>query len=66
MKEGDKVLCPSLTFSATANCIRYCNGEVVFVDTDPNTYLIDLNKVAVKVIDEYPFQGIFLVHRYIN
>jgi UDP-4-amino-4,6-dideoxy-N-acetyl-beta-L-altrosamine transaminase len=42
---GDKVITTSLTFAASANCIRYCGGEVVFVDIDPTTFLIDLDKV---------------------
>lgn len=45
IKPGDKVITTSLTFAASANCIRYCGGEVVFVDIDPNTFLIDLDKV---------------------
>jgi UDP-4-amino-4,6-dideoxy-N-acetyl-beta-L-altrosamine transaminase len=45
VKPGDKVITTSLTFAASANCIRYCGGEVVFVDIDPNTFLIDLDKV---------------------
>jgi UDP-4-amino-4,6-dideoxy-N-acetyl-beta-L-altrosamine transaminase len=45
VKPGDKIITTSLTFAATANCIRYCGGEVVFVDIDPNTFLIDLFQV---------------------
>ena len=45
IKPGDKVITTSLTFAASANCIRYCGGEVVFVDIDPNTFLIDLDQV---------------------
>ena len=45
VKPGDKIITTSLTFAASANCIRYCGGEVVFVDIDPNTFLIDLDKV---------------------
>jgi UDP-4-amino-4,6-dideoxy-N-acetyl-beta-L-altrosamine transaminase len=45
IKPGDKVITTSLTFTASANCIRYCGGEVVFVDIDPDTFLIDLDKV---------------------
>jgi UDP-4-amino-4,6-dideoxy-N-acetyl-beta-L-altrosamine transaminase len=45
VKPGDKVITTSLTFAASANCIRYCGGEVVFVDIDPTTFLIDLDKV---------------------
>jgi UDP-4-amino-4,6-dideoxy-N-acetyl-beta-L-altrosamine transaminase len=40
-----KVITTPITFAASANCIRYCGGEVVFSDIDPISYLIDLNKV---------------------
>ncbi|MBB2149908.1 UDP-4-amino-4,6-dideoxy-N-acetyl-beta-L-altrosamine transaminase [Pedobacter gandavensis] len=45
VKEGDKVITTPITFAASANCIRYCGGEVVFSDIDPETYLLDVNKV---------------------
>jgi dTDP-4-amino-4,6-dideoxygalactose transaminase len=32
IKEGDEVICPSLTFVATANAIRYVNATPVFAD----------------------------------
>lgn len=54
IKPGDKVLTSSLTFSASANCIRYCGGEVVFVDIDPKTFLIDLDKVE-KILRNSPY-----------
>jgi UDP-4-amino-4,6-dideoxy-N-acetyl-beta-L-altrosamine transaminase len=43
--QNSKVITTPITFSATANCIRYCGGEVVFADIDPATALIDINKV---------------------
>lgn len=46
VKEGDKVITSPITFAASANCIRYCGGEVVFSDIDPKTYLLDIDKVA--------------------
>jgi UDP-4-amino-4,6-dideoxy-N-acetyl-beta-L-altrosamine transaminase len=46
VQPGDKVITTPITFAASANCIRYCGGEVVFADIDPQTYLIDINKVA--------------------
>lgn len=42
---GDKVITSPITFAASANCVRYCGGEVVFSDIDPETYLLDINKV---------------------
>ncbi|MBK9224500.1 MAG: UDP-4-amino-4,6-dideoxy-N-acetyl-beta-L-altrosamine transaminase [Flavobacterium sp.] len=45
VKEGDKVITTPITFAASANCIRYCGGEVVFSDIDSETYLLDINKV---------------------
>ena len=45
VKEGDKVITTPITFAASANCIRYCGGEIVFADIDPETYLLDIEKV---------------------
>lgn len=45
VKAGDKVITTPITFAASANCVRYCGGEVVFADIDPETYLLDINKV---------------------
>lgn len=45
VQEGDKVITTPITFAASANCVRYCGGEVVFADIDPETYLLDINKV---------------------
>ena len=47
VKEGDKVITTPITFAASANCVRYCGGEVVFSDIDPETYLLDINKVRL-------------------
>lgn len=32
IKEGDEVICPSLTFAASVNCIRYVRATPVFCD----------------------------------
>jgi dTDP-4-amino-4,6-dideoxygalactose transaminase len=41
VQSGDDVLCPSLSFIATANSIRYAGANPVFVDIDPVTYNMD-------------------------
>ena len=47
IQPGDKVITTPITFAASANCVRYCGGEVVFSDIDPETYLLDIDKVRV-------------------
>jgi len=47
--EGDEVLCPSLSFIATANAIRYVGATPVFVDIDPVTYNLDPQKVEEAI-----------------
>lgn len=37
VQQGDKVVCQPLTFVATANAIKYCGAEPVFVDVDKET-----------------------------
>ena len=37
---GDRVICPAVTFLATANGARYAGAEVVFADVDADTGLI--------------------------
>ncbi len=63
IKKGDKVITTPITFAASANCIRYCGGEVVFGDIDPDTYVLDINSVK-KILEASPkgtYQGIIPV-----
>jgi len=56
----DKVITTPITFAASANCIRYCGGEVYFVDIDEDTLLIDTKKLRI-LIESQPrgtFSGI--------
>lgn len=46
---GDKVITTPITFAASANCVKYCEGEVVFSDIDPETYLIDIESIKKKL-----------------
>lgn len=45
----DEVLCPSLSFIATANSVRYVGAVPVFVDVDPVTYNIDPRKIEAAI-----------------
>ena len=45
VKPGDKVITSPITFAASANCVQYCGGEVIFSDIDASTYLLDINKL---------------------
>lgn len=40
MQPGQAAIVPSITFVATANAVRYCGGDVVFADVDPDTGLL--------------------------
>lgn len=53
VKPGDKVITTPITFAASANCVRYCGGEIIFADIDPETYLIDENSVR-KILESEP------------
>jgi len=43
------VITTPITFAASANCIRYCSGNVFFADIERDTYLIDLDKVEALI-----------------
>lgn len=64
VKPGDKVITTPITFVASANCVRYCGGEVVFGDIDPETYLLDINSVR-RILENDPdgnYKGIIPVN----
>lgn len=63
VQEGDKVITTPITFAASANCVRYCGGEILFADIDPDTYLLDINKVR-ELLENSPkgtYKGIIPV-----
>jgi UDP-4-amino-4,6-dideoxy-N-acetyl-beta-L-altrosamine transaminase len=63
VKPGDKVITTPITFAASANCVRYSGGEVIFADINPETYLLDINSVR-KLLEGSPigtYKGIISV-----
>jgi perosamine synthetase len=62
LRPGDEVLVPSLTYIATANAVRYCGAEPVFVDVDPKTWCIDPDRLEEAITRKT--KGIIPVHLY--
>ena len=63
VSENSRVITTPITFAASANCVRYCDGTVLFADIDPLTYLIDLESVK-RILENEPagtVQGMIVV-----
>lgn len=60
-KPGDEVLCPSLTFAASANCIRYVGTKPVFCDLKGlEDMTINPDEIEKKITEKT--KGIVAVH----
>lgn len=46
---GDRVWTSPITFVASANCARYCGATVDFVDIDPVSYNMSVERLAEKL-----------------
>ncbi|MDM8558536.1 DegT/DnrJ/EryC1/StrS aminotransferase family protein [Candidatus Parabeggiatoa sp. HSG14] len=62
IKPGDKVITTPYTFTATAEVIRYLGAEPLFVDIDPNTFNIDIHKLAATLESVSNVKAIMPVH----
>ncbi len=63
VNEKSRVITSPITFAASANCVRYCGGEIYFADIDPDTFLIDLASIK-SLLEKHPkgyFSGIIPV-----
>jgi len=49
IKQGDEVLVPTMTFSATANAVIHAGGRPVFVDCEKDTMNIDPEDMKRKI-----------------
>ncbi|MEQ1647915.1 MAG: DegT/DnrJ/EryC1/StrS family aminotransferase [Hyphomicrobiaceae bacterium] len=59
---GDKVFTTPFTFTATAEVIRYMGADPIFVDIDPLTFNIDVNKLAAAAAAHPEAKAIMPVH----
>jgi len=59
---GDEVIVPTLTFAAVANAVIYVRAKPVFVDSHPDYWCIDPNKIEEKITKRT--KAIIPVHLY--
>ena len=62
IREGDEVIVPTLTFIAVANAITYCNAKPVFIDSHPEYWCIDPEKIEMAITPRT--KAIIAVHLY--
>jgi dTDP-4-amino-4,6-dideoxygalactose transaminase len=61
IKEDDEVICPSLTFAASVNCIRYVNATPVFCDIKSYEHInIDADEIEKRITPKT--KAIIVVH----
>ncbi|MBL8005890.1 MAG: DegT/DnrJ/EryC1/StrS family aminotransferase [Ignavibacteria bacterium] len=61
IKSGDEVICPSMSYIATANCIRYAGAIPVFAEVNPSTYNIDVKHAESLITGRT--KAIIIVHQ---
>lgn len=61
---GDEVILPAFTFIATANSVLFTGATPVFVDVDPETYNLDLDRVEEAITERT--KAVMPVHLYGN
>lgn len=60
--EGDEVIVPAHTFTASAAAISFAGAKPVFVDVNPETFGIDVEKIEAAITDRT--KAILPVHLY--
>ena len=62
LKEGDEVIVPAFTMIGSVFPILYCGAKPVLVDSDPETWTMDVNQIENKISDKT--KAIMPVHIY--
>lgn len=52
VQNDDEIIVPTLTFIAPANVIKYCGAHPVFMDCNPDTLCMDVQKVSDFINNE--------------
>lgn len=61
IKAGDEVICPSMSYIASANSITYVGATPVFAEIDPRNYNLDMADVAKRITPRT--KAVLLVHQ---
>lgn len=65
---GDRVICPTYTFAATLNAVRYCGAEPVLVDATRKDWGLDPEQLRMAIEAEkaagHALRGVLAVHAY--
>jgi len=64
VRAGDAVICPTLTFTASANPICYLGAEPVFVDSEPRTWNMDPDLLEAALKARCDIKAVIVVHLY--
>lgn len=62
--KGDVVFCSDLTFTASANPIRYLGAEPIFIDSDPITYNMNPDDLEMAFESGLHPKAVVVVHVY--
>lgn len=62
IEPGDEVIMPTLTYIATANCVRYCGATPIFIDSEEDTFNMDPTKIEAAITGKT--RAIMPVHLY--
>lgn len=62
IKQGNEIIMPALTFISTANAATYCGAKPVFVDSHPDYWCIDPEKIEIEISPKT--RAILPVHLY--
>jgi len=59
--QNDEVICPSLSYIATANAVKYVGAKPVFAEVNPTNYNLDIADVEKRLTSKT--RAILLVHQ---